>query len=216
MVKYDQIIKGLNIRPKIGFFGYSSVTLIKDGSENILFDTGGYGVRERLFNLKKEIDIHKVFISHLHFDHCANMCLFTDIPVYIHQDELSSLSNNDGIYTDIYDFIQLSISKLNVVAFTDEDSLSENTKIRLTPGHTIGHSSLEVLDQERKTIIAGDAIETYQEYLDPEYPVECFDGEKYRKSYSFIKENYSIIIPGHGSLIDVNSPVENTFELKTF
>lgn len=216
MTEYKQLIKGLNLRPKIGFFGYSSVTLIKDGSENILFDTGGYGVREYLFNLKKEIDIHKVFISHLHFDHCANLGLFADIPVYIHQDELSSLSNDGSIYTDIYDFIQSSISNLNVIAFTDEDSLSENTKIRLTPGHTVGHSSLEVLDQEHKTIIAGDAIETYQEYLDPEYPVECFDNEKYRKSYSFIKENYPIIIPGHGSLIDVNRPIENTFELKFF
>jgi hypothetical protein len=50
MATYKQIIKGLGIRPVIGFFGYSSVTLVKDGEETILFDTGGPGVRLPLQN----------------------------------------------------------------------------------------------------------------------------------------------------------------------
>jgi glyoxylase-like metal-dependent hydrolase (beta-lactamase superfamily II) len=61
MIEYKQIIQGLNIRPKIGFFGYSSVTFIKDGGENILVDTGSYGIREYLANFAKQVNIHKIF-----------------------------------------------------------------------------------------------------------------------------------------------------------
>ena len=80
-VSFRQIIEGLSLRPKSGFFGYSSVILIRDGEENILFDTGGYGVRASLHTLLKNIVVHKVFLSHLHFDHCANISLFTDAEV---------------------------------------------------------------------------------------------------------------------------------------
>ena len=36
MVEYSQVIKGLNLRPEVGFLGYSSVTLIKDGDEKTI------------------------------------------------------------------------------------------------------------------------------------------------------------------------------------
>lgn len=216
MVKFDQVIKGLNLRPKTGFFGYSSVVMIQDGSENILFDTGGYGVRKFISDLKNKVDIHKIFISHLHFDHCANLCLFNDIPVYIHKNELHSLTDNENPYSDISKFIQSSLEKLNVIEFSQEDFLTENTKIVLTPGHTDGHCSLEIFNQEKRTLIAGDAIETYQEYLDPTYQTEYINRDKYLQSFNYIKNNYPIIIPGHSTLIDTTKTFENSFELKIF
>ena len=216
MVTFNQVVKGLNIRPEIGFFGYSSVVLIQDGSENILFDTGGYGVRKFISDLKDKVEIHKVFISHLHFDHCANLCLFSDIPVYVHKNELSSLSANKNLYNDIYEFISSSLEKLNIVQFSQEDFLTENTKIVLTPGHTEGHSSLEILNQNNRTLIAGDAIETYQEFLDPTYQTEYENRDKYLQSFKHIKNNYTIIIPGHSTVIDTTKTFENSFELKIF
>ncbi len=216
VIKFDQVIRGLCVRPKIGFLGYSSVVLVQDGSENILFDTGGCGVRKFIFDLKNKIEIHKVFISHLHFDHCANLSLFKDIPIYIHRNELLSLSNNKSIYGDIYDFISSSIEELNVIEFIKEDFVTKNTKIVLTPGHTEGHCSLEILNQEQKTLIAGDAIETYQEYLDPTYQIGYVDKNKYLESFNYIKNNYSLIIPGHSSVINAKKPFENSFELKIF
>lgn len=217
MIKYKQIINGLNVRPEIGFFGYSSVTLIEDGNENILVDTGSYGIREYLANFIKQVHIHKVFISHLHFDHCANINLFKDIPIYIHKDEIASLKKDDNdIFGDLYQFISESLDKLKVIPFSAEDHLSENTRIKFTPGHTIGHSSLEINDQSKRIIVAGDAIETLQEYRNPNYEDEHFDKVQYKKSYELIKNNYNIIIPGHDYIIEDGKRVGTPTQLKTF
>jgi N-acyl homoserine lactone hydrolase len=202
MIEYSQIIRGLNLRPEIGFFGYSTVVLIKDGDENILVDTGGYGVREYLVDFAKRINIHKIFITHLHFDHCANINLFKNVPIYIHKDEIAQLTSDNGIYSDLYTFIAKSIEELKIVPFSEEANLSNNTKIKFTHGHTVGHSSLEIINQDKKIIVAGDALETYREYLNPNYSGTHFDKIAYKKSVDFIKNNYDIIIPGHDSIIE--------------
>lgn len=217
MIKYKQIINGLNVRPEIGFFGYSSVTLIEDGNENILVDTGSYGVREYLANFIKQVHIHKVFISHLHFDHCANINLFKDTPIYIHKNEIANLNKDDNdIFGDLYQFISGSLDKLKIIPFSAEDRLSENTRIKFTPGHTIGHSSLEINDQSKRIIVAGDAIETLQEYLNPNYEDAHFDKIQYKNSYELIKNNYDIIIPGHDYVIEDGKRVGTPTQLKTF
>lgn len=53
-VQMKTIISGINLKPYKGAFGYSSVTLLEDGHDLILFDTGGYGVRRIIFELQKE------------------------------------------------------------------------------------------------------------------------------------------------------------------
>lgn len=216
MVNYIQVIKGLPIRPSKGFFGYSSVTLIKDGDVNILCDTGGYGVRESIDELIKTIKIDKVFITHLHFDHCANIGLFKDIPIYIHEDEVLELNKKqDGLYSDMYAFIKDSMKGLNIISFSTEESLSKNTRIVFTPGHTVGHSSLEVINQGKKIIIAGDAIETYQEYLNADHVGDFFNADKYQTSRSLVKQ-YKTIVPGHSSVIEDGQLVDGSMELKFF
>ena len=202
MVKFQQIIEGLSLKPKFGFFGYSSVILIRDNKESILFDTGGYGVRNALKNLLRGTVINKVFLSHLHFDHCANICLFPNADIYVHHEELDLLYKN--LYyeqQDIGDFVKIALEKSRVISFSGNKKISNNTKIICTPGHTVGHSSLEVLSQEKKTILAGDAIETYIEYLDENCNKECFDKNAYVSSKKQLKDNFPIIIPGHSSVI---------------
>jgi len=219
MVEYEQVIKGLSIRPAVGFFGYSSVTLIKDGDENILFDTGGYGVREHISEVVDKIKIDKVFLSHLHFDHCANISLFKGIPVYAHRDELTDLDNlvEEDIYSDIKQFIKESIKSLNIIPFSEEGRLSENTIIRLTPGHTKGHSSLEIVNQQNRILIAGDAVETYNEYLNgPNKTDKHFNINQHLNSFKMIKENYPTIILGHGSVIKNGQLVGGDYQLKNF
>lgn len=217
MVEYRQVIQGLNIKPQIGFFGYSSVTLIKDGTHNILVDTGNYGIREYLTKFIKQNTIHKIFISHIHFDHCANIGLFKNIPLYVHKNEFKKLREmRNNIFSDIYNSIQKQISNSNINLFSTEEYLSENTRIKFTPGHTIGHSSLEILNQSLKIIVVGDAIETYQEYITPNYRTECFNKDQYKKSFNLIKGNYDVIIPGHDTIIKKGRKKESEMPIKTF
>jgi N-acyl homoserine lactone hydrolase len=216
-VSYRQIIEGLSLRPKIGFFGYSSVTLIQDGDQNILFDTGGYGVRSTLQAMLKEITVHKVFLSHLHLDHCANVSLFKDAEIYVNQAELDSLyKNRDSIYSDFNDFTIAALEKLRVVAFSDEQQITENTKVLSTPGHTLGHSSLEILSQDKRTAVAGDAIETYQEYLNDNYQADFFDEQSYLLSKKLLKDSFPVIIPGHASIIEDGFLRDSALSLKSF
>lgn len=216
MVHFEQIIEGLNLRPKDGFFGYSSVILIRDGNENILFDTGGYGVRAALVEKLKGTPIHKVFLSHLHFDHCANVALFKDADIYVHEKELKGLGDSNSIYADISEFIKTSLDKLRVTSFSADIQLSAHTKTVHTPGHTVGHTSLEILGQEKKIVIAGDAIETYQEYLNDDYKTTAYDMDSYRKSRTILKDNFDVIVPGHSPIIDSGTLVHSTFNLKHF
>ena len=216
MVHFEQIIEGLNLRPKDGFFGHSSVVLIQDGDENILFDTGGYGVRVALSEKIKDTPIHKVFLSHLHFDHCANIALFKNADIYVHEKELDSLSDSNSIYSDISEFIERSLDTLRVTSFTTDIELSKNTKTIHTPGHTVGHTSLEILTQKKRTVIAGDAIETYQEYLNDDYQTVTYDEPSYRKSRTLLKDNFEIIVPGHSPIIEDGVLVNSTFHLKHF
>lgn len=216
-VRFSQIIEGLSLRPKIGFFGYSSVTLIQDGNENLLFDTGGYGVRSALKTILNGMTIHKVFLSHLHLDHCANVSLFKDAEIYVNRTELDSLhSNRDSIYSDFNDFTITTLEKLRIVAFSDEQHVTENTRVLSTPGHTVGHSSLEILSQNKRTVVAGDAIETYQEYLNDAYQANSFDKDSYLLSRKLLKDTFQIIIPGHASIIEDGLLRESTLNLRPF
>ena len=220
MIKFRQIVEGLSLRPKEGFFGYSSVILIRDGEQNILFDTGGYGVRMALQKILKNVVVNKIFLSHLHFDHCANISLFQNAEIYVHENELNFLyQNKKSTYSDINDFIKRALDKAHVIPFSntsDKAQISKNTKIICTPGHTAGHSSLEILSQSKKTIIAGDAIETYQEYINEGYKACCFDKTAYLYSKQVLKNEYSIILPGHSSIIEDGYLKDSTLSLKYF
>src|SRR5699024_2943524 len=143
-----QITKGVNIKPNKGAFGYASITLLKDGNENILFDTGSYGVRNVIKDLLKKEKIDKLFISHLHFDHCSNVDLFRNSKIYINKKEILKIINEYDVNT-----------------FKDEINISNNIKTVLTYGHTVGHSSLEFKQGKRRILVAGDAIKSLNDYL---------------------------------------------------
>lgn len=215
MLSFMQITKGLNIKPSKGAFGYASVTLINDNDENILFDTGSYGVRSVIVDLLKKEKIDKVFISHLHFDHCSNLDLFKDSKIYINKKELESLYNNEQDL-DIYKPLISFIDKYDVIAFDSNTKISDNVNIVLTPGHTLGHSSLEVDIDGKKVLIAGDAIKSLNDYLNDEEYGNAFDPETYKKTKKEIKEKYDIIIPGHSDIINKECLKNNPIELKIF
>ncbi len=203
IVSYKQIITGLNIKPNIGFLGYSSVTLVNDGKENILFDVGGPGIRKYLINLKNKEKITKVFISHLHFDHCANIDLFSDIPVYLNKNEFNfNLKNNSSENNLVKIVVDSFLKKSSFNLFKNEFNLTKNIKVIITPGHTIANSSLMFCSNLKNVVIVGDAIETLTEYNNKNQNTKCFDMIKYQETKEYIKNNFDIVIPGHDFVIE--------------
>ncbi len=215
MVEFEQITKGINIKPDKGAFGYASITLLKDGNENILFDTGSYGVRSVIKELLKKEKIDKVFISHLHFDHCSNLDLFKDSKIYINKRELKNLyENNDD--SDLYKPLLSIIDEYDIDTFDDEINISDNIKVVLTYGHTIGHSSLEFKQGDRLVLVAGDAIKSLNDYLNSIEYGNAQNPDEYIKTKEEIKNHYDVIIPGHSDIIDKNNIHNNTLQFRIF
>ena len=215
MVDFEQITKGINIKPNKGAFGYASITLLKDGNEKILFDTGSYGVRNVIKDLLKKEKIDKLFISHLHFDHCSNLDLFRNSKIYINEKELRNLyENNDD--SDLYKPLLKIINEYDVNTFNDEINISNNIKIVLTYGHTVGHSSLEFKQGKRRILVAGDAIKSLNDYLNINKYGNSQNPDKYIKTTENIKNNYDVIIPGHSDIIDKNNLCNSPLQFRIF
>ena len=215
MVEFEQITKGINIKPSKGAFGYASITLLKDGNENILFDTGSYGVRNVIKDLLKKEKIDKLFISHLHFDHCSNLDLFKDSKIYINEKELKNLfENNDD--SDLYKPLLKIINEYDVNTFNNSINISDNIKVVLTYGHTIGHSSLEFKQGERRVLVAGDAIKSLNDYLCSNEYGNAQNPDGYIKTKENIKSNYDVIIPGHSDIIDKNNLCNSPLQFRIF
>lgn len=215
MVDFEQITKGINIKPNKGAFGYASITLLKDGNEKILFDTGSYGVRNVIKDLLKKEKIDKLFISHLHFDHCSNLDLFRNSKIYINEKELRNLyENNDD--SDLYKPLLKIINEYDVNTFNDEINISNNIKIVLTYGHTVGHSSLEFKQGKRRILVVGDAIKSLNDYLNINKYGNAQNSDKYIKTKENIKNNYDVIIPGHSDIIDKNNLCNSPLQFRIF
>ncbi len=214
-MNFEQVIKGLNIKPSKGAFGYASVTFIKDENENILFDTGSFGVRKVIYEFLQKEKIDKVFISHLHFDHCSNLDLFKDTKIYINSREIENLYNNNEDY-DLYKPLLKILDKYNIIKFDKPMNITENIRIVLTYGHTIGHSSLEFVKNNKNILIAGDSIKSLNDYLNNKEFGNAQQPVQYIETKKMIKNKYDIIIPGHSDIIYKDNLKNTEIKLKIF
>ncbi len=203
MVKYEYIIQGLNIRPLKWSFWYASVILLQDGNENILFDTGWYGVRNIIYDIIKNIKIHKVFISHLHFDHCSNVDMFKNAEIYIHKKELDFLfSNNSESDIDLFQPFKNYINYLHINTFEKEFNLSPNLKVLETFWHTIWHSSIAFIKDSKNFILTWDALKTYNDFLISGYYSNAYNQNMAVKTKKKIISKYDYFLPWHYWIID--------------
>ncbi len=201
-IEFIPIICGLNLRPSVGAFGYASVSILRDDDEYILFDVGGYGVRSIISKLRDQYNISKIVISHLHFDHCSNIDLFQDIPIYIHKNELDYLcSENSKNDNEIYRPMENYINKLNIKIVGADLQISNSANLINTFGHTSGHISLIFKIGDKNCIFAGDAVKTFTDYLNPLTNSNSFNHSETIKTKTMIKNNFDIIVPGHSSVI---------------
>lgn len=214
-MKFEQITKGLNIKPSKGAFGYASITLIRDDNENILFDTGSFGLRGVIHELLKKEKIDKIFISHLHFDHCSNLDLFKDSEIYINSREIENLYNNNEDY-DLYKPLINIVDNYNIIEFDNPINITENVKIVFTYGHTIGHSSLEFIENNKMVLVAGDSIKSLNDYLNDNEFGNAQNPKQYIETKKKIKSKYDIIIPGHSDVICKDKLKNTEIKLKIF
>lgn len=210
----EGIYNGFPFKPEIGCMGIASSYLIKN-KKNILFDTGGYGARKKIIELLKNKQIDYVVISHLHFDHCSNLDLFmnTEIKIFISKLEYKHYFINKEKDCDLFSYFEFIKDKLNIELINKKTNIDEDINIILTPGHTLGHISLEI--ESKKICFAGDAIKTLKDYNDVDNYGNAVDKIKQKNTKQSLINRYEYIYCGHDGIIKEGS-LKNRGEVYEF
>ena len=222
----------LMLRTKIGVPNKNTMNmyLVQGGGENILIDTGSvpneknpperihYGTLEDYRPVKELIeeqgikcsDITKIILTHLHYDHCWNLELFPDIPIYIQGRELEYAVNPIPWDEKIYSFWKGSdtppwMFELSRIVRVDGDlDLLPGIKLLLTPGHSKGSQSVLIDTKEGKYLCTGDflpRIECYEKQIPNGIINNLYEwSESYKKVHDLV-DGSDKILPCHEHLI---------------
>lgn len=200
----DVLLDGCPALSDRGFAGISTVALVTNSRNRILFDTGSIGDRRGLLAaiahrkiLPSDIDI--VVLSHLHFDHAGNAELFPDAKIVLHANELPYALDEDngdlGYSRQITDYVA-SRPNLEVMATTDE-GLSDEVSLRLSPGHTPGSLTLTVDSADGKVTLAGDAVKNRSDLAAGRSEQVVWNHDAWSASVSSLVKFSSTLLPGH-------------------
>ncbi|MDT8902068.1 MBL fold metallo-hydrolase [Anaeroselena agilis] len=205
MTGIEILLPGFPAKADRGFFGWCNVVALKTGDGWLIVDTGSHGDRAVLLQAMaaRGIDplaVKKVFLTHLHFDHCLNADLFANAALILGRKEWayanSSLPEERGDTFVPKPYLgYLAGRRLNFVG--EGDTLAPGLRVLELPGHTPG--CLGLLREADGTLIAGDALKNPREYHHRD-PALCFDSrDNALASLERIAGLARRILPGHDS-----------------
>jgi len=147
------------------------VYLIESESERILVDTGlhpdaasapedryGEGTALGHFGLEQEeglaeqVDLStltRLVLTHLHFDHAGGLTLIPkSVPIILQRSEWEAAHDRAGIERNFFQPVDYGAEPTNLTLLDgDHDLLGDGSIVLLsTPGHTVGHQSVQVGD----------------------------------------------------------------------
>jgi len=208
--------------------GYSNSTLIVNGINSILVDTGVKGhlkMFKKMFNQfgLKPADIKLIILTHTHYDHTGNLYPLVELTgakVLVHKNEFQNLKNGftpipkgQGFLTGIITRVGRAVLPgfASPKAFTadlvnegefDLNEFGLNAKVISTPGHSEGSQSVLIDDK----LISGDVfINLRNGIIFPHFANEPVLLLKTWKS--LYNRGVKVIFPGHGPVMKV----EKTF-----
>lgn len=106
-------------------------------------------------------DIRWIVNSHLHFDHCGQNAVFPGAPVYLQRAEYE----NRSAYQTPRAWLEYAGARFELL--DGEREIVPGVRSITTPGHTLGHQSIEIDTTDGPALLTGDACWT----------VEMFDGQ---------------------------------------
>jgi N-acyl homoserine lactone hydrolase len=180
--------------------------LIISDKENILVDTGigelpeqyrrFYSIRQspehalkvqlQGFHLKPE-DITIVVNTHLHFDHCGNNKLFKHAKFYVQTDELQYAHAPDRFQRNSY-IREFFDDDLDYVTVKGDHKITENISLITTTGHSPGHQSVVIRNDDGTYVYCGDAAPLKENLTALNIPGVLYHADDALRSIEKLKE----------------------------
>jgi glyoxylase-like metal-dependent hydrolase (beta-lactamase superfamily II) len=202
MATLDVLTYGFALNTDQGSFGYSTNSLLRVGSHNILIDTGPSSRRPFLYRALTNYglttdDIDIVILTHMHWDHCQNTDLFRNARVLVNPTEIDYARNPNQWDLAVAAGMADMMRNMNVEPVSEGDVIVEGVSVLETPGHTKGHMSVLAEVDGEKVLLAGDAM--------PEsgtvargMPYNIFwDLEDAKESVEKMVSSSNVFYPGH-------------------
>ena len=163
MANLDVLTYGFSFISPEGGFGWSSISLLEVGGQNIVVDTGPASRRGLLWSAldsrglsPEEIDL--VILTHMHWDHCQNTDMFSNARILVHPKEIDYAHNPNPADHNAAKYIADMMDKMRVEPISDGDVVADGISIIDTPGHTLGHISVVADIGDENILVAGDAM----------------------------------------------------------
>ena len=155
-------------------------------------------------------DISTLILTHLHGDHIGGLSFFEHCKIYVGKKEYELASSKKGKKNGYYKNHWPKWFQPELITYTDgaEGNFSTSQKITAdgkvlvvpTPGHSIGHHSILVKNEDFTTIIAGD-LSYNEQTLKQEIPDVILMNRTAKKSvkkmHQYVKNNPSIYLSSH-------------------
>jgi glyoxylase-like metal-dependent hydrolase (beta-lactamase superfamily II) len=217
---------GLLVAGAAGVVEAPSVVYLIDGEETILVDTG-FGPVDRMAELHPSYDCHRepgqdlesilddegyapadidaVVLSHLDWDHCYTLEPFddADVEVYVQREELAYAIAPYPMHADRYEATSLGREPpwltVGLTPLSGETELAPGVTAFPTPGHTVGHQSVAVEESDGTTVVAVDAVQTFETVPDDGDPVPGLpmDDLAWWESANEVLDRADRLLPGH-------------------
>lgn len=204
MVKYEVIVKGNSFKLADTFFGFANLSLVHTRDGLILFDVGHYCNRRPLLKALeqrglKPKDVSTVVLSHLHFDHSANMDLFTHARVVVSRREWDYADKPHEEDIAIPWKIRELLEETKLELVDGECDVATDCHFFPSPGHTPGSCAMALKTDQGTVVLAGDAIKYPKEWLRRKSDLVFDTQEHASQSISHILSIADVIVPGHYS-----------------
>ncbi|MDR2845974.1 MAG: MBL fold metallo-hydrolase [Candidatus Methanoplasma sp.] len=183
MIKIDVLVIGDYERDAEGnvFGAYSTSTLIRTGTRNIVVDTSAKDWWPAVKTSFRQIgifpeDVDTVILTHTHHDHIGNLDHYPKAKVLVHSGEEREVPGAEIIDSDT--------------------EIEKGIRLVHTPGHTPGSMSVYI-QADKRYVLAGDAIPKKGNYEKLMPPAINTDPDAALKSIKEIIKYADVIIPGH-------------------
>ncbi len=202
MATVETLLQGFGVRTDEGSIAFCGVTLLRDGTRNLLVDVGHVGRRTLLLQRLRErglepADIHGVILTHAHWDHCLNVDLFPNATLYLSAAEHEYVRRPHPADWATPAWTAAVLDRHRIVETREGDEIASGVRIMATPGHSPGSQTVLVETEQGVVGLVGDALPSAASIAAGCPYLVFWSEEEARRSLRRIVDTCTVVYPGH-------------------